>query len=48
MVNIAISKAESRLSGDLFGQYLAYQERWEEFMRVLPTIGIWSAIDGTD
>jgi len=48
MVNIAISKAESHLKGDPFGDYLAYQKSWEEFMRVLPTIGIWSAFDGTD
>lgn len=48
MVNIAISKAESRLGGDPFGEYLAYQKSWEEFIRVLPTIGIWSAVDGTD
>lgn len=48
MVNIAISKAESHMLGDPFGDYLAYQRRWEEFIRVLPTIGIWSAIDGTD
>jgi len=48
MVNIAISKAESHLKGDPFGDYLAYQKSWEEFMRVLPTIGIWSAVDGTD
>jgi len=48
MVNIAISKAEARLRGDPFGEYLAYQQRWEEFIRVLPTIGIWSAVDGSD
>ncbi|MHB8793198.1 MAG: hypothetical protein ACYC6O_07650 [Thermoleophilia bacterium] len=48
MVNIAISKAESRLHGDQFGDYLAYQKRWEEFMRVLPAIGIWSAVNGSD
>ena len=48
MVNIAISKAESHILGDPFGDYLAYQRRWEEFIRVLPTIGIWSAIDGID
>lgn len=48
MVNVAISKAESRVKGDPFGDYLAYQRRWEEFIRVLPTIGIWSAVNGTD
>lgn len=48
MVNIAISKAESRLHGDQFGDYLTYQKRWEEFMRVLPAIGIWSAVNGSD
>jgi len=48
MVNIAISKAEAHLHGDQFGDYLAFQKRWEEFIRVLPTIGIWSAVDGSD
>ncbi len=48
MVNIAISKAEMKQRGDSFGDYLAYKRKWEEFIRVLPTIGIWSAINGTD
>ncbi len=48
MVNIAISKAEMRLQGDPFGDYIAYQRQWEEFLRVLPTVGIWSAVDGSD
>jgi len=48
MINIAISKAESKLRGDPFGEFLEYQRKWEEFIRVLPTIGIWSAVDGTD
>jgi len=48
MINIAISKAEARLRGDPFGEYLEYQQRWEEFIRVLPTISIWSAVDGSD
>ena len=47
IVNIAISKAEARPRGDPFGDYLEYQRKWEEFIRVLPTIGIWSAVDGS-
>ena len=45
IVNIAISKAEFRVTGDPFGEYLAYQRRWEEFVRVAPALGIWSAVD---
>ena len=48
LVNIAISKSEMELKGDPFADYLELQRKWEEFIRVLPTIGIWSAIDGTD
>lgn len=48
IVNVAISKAESRIHGDVFSSYLSYQRRWEEFIRVLPAIGIWSAVNGTD
>ncbi|MDO8735749.1 MAG: hypothetical protein Q7K29_01520 [Thermoleophilia bacterium] len=48
MVNIAISKAEAHLKGDPFGDFLTFQKSWEEFMRVLPNIGIWSAVDGSD
>ena len=48
IVNIAISKAESRVTGDPFGEYLAFQRRWEEFVRVLPALGIWSPVDSTD
>jgi len=48
MINVTISQAEGRLQGDPFGDYLEFQRQWEEFIRVLPTIGIWSAIDGTD
>lgn len=42
MTNIAISKAEAEIHGDPFGEYLAYQQKWEEFIRVLPQIGLWT------
>ena len=48
IVNVAISKAEAEPRGDPFGEYLAYQRRWEEFIRVLPAVGIWSTVEGTD
>ena len=48
MVNIAISKAESRIRGDAFGEYLARQQKWEEFIRLLPQMHIWSPAAGND
>ncbi|MHB1391001.1 MAG: hypothetical protein ACYCXF_07210 [Thermoleophilia bacterium] len=48
MVNVAISKAEITLHRDAWQEYLAYQQKWEEFMRLLPAIGIWSPISAPD
>lgn len=48
MLNIAISKAQSRIDGDPFGDYLAFQSKWAEFVQVLPEIHIWSPEMGSD
>ncbi len=41
MSNIAISKAESRMQGDSFGEYMELQRRWERFIRAVPEMNIW-------
>lgn len=46
LVNIAISKAEAQVEGDPFGDYLIYQRKWKEFIRLLPHIDIWSPANG--
>lgn len=48
LVNIAISKAESTVHDDPLSDYIAYQQRWEEFLRLLPGIGIWQPGNDTD
>lgn len=48
MVNIAISKAETKAHENAWGEYLKYQKDWEEFIRILPSIGIWSPLTRAD
>lgn len=42
LVNVAISKAEATVHEDAWHIYLSFQKKWEEFIRILPAIGIWS------
>lgn len=42
MTNIAIGKSEADTHGDPFGDYLAFQKKWEEFIRVLPGVRLWT------
>ncbi len=48
MLNIAISKAETRATADPLAEYLAYQSKWSEFVQILPEIHIWSPETGSD
>jgi len=48
MVNIAISKAESQSHENAWAEYLEFKELWEEFVRVLPKLGIWAPENGLD
>lgn len=48
MVNIAISKAESQSNENAWGDYLEFQALWEEFVSLLPTLGIWAPENGMD
>lgn len=42
MTNIAIGKSEADVHGDPFGEYLAFQQKWEEFIRALPRTKLWT------
>lgn len=42
LLNIAISKAEAKIIGNPFIEYLAYQRKWEEFIKFLPQLHIWA------
>ena len=48
LLNMAISKAELNARGDLFGEYLQFQRKWEEFVRLLPQMHIWSPAGGSN
>lgn len=48
MANVAISRAEAELHGDLFGDYVELQEQWREFMSILPVADIWQPSDTLD
>ncbi len=48
MANVAISKAEAELHGDLFGEYVELQRQWREFMSVLPVADIWHPAGAVD
>jgi hypothetical protein len=48
MNNVAICKSECKLHEDAWGEYIAFQKSWQEFVEVLPTLGIWSAAAGMD
>ncbi|MHB0867707.1 MAG: hypothetical protein ACYC6B_09330 [Thermoleophilia bacterium] len=48
LVNVAISKAEIAVQKDAWQEYLAFQQQWEEFIRILPALGIWSPYSSSD
>ena len=48
MTNVAISKAESSIHGNPLADYIAWQRKWEEFIRLVPGVKIWTPGEGTD
>lgn len=48
IVNVAISKAESTIHGQPLADYIAWQKKWEEFIRLLPGVNIWTPGEDMD
>lgn len=48
IMNIAISKAEAGVKADPLSDYIAYQRQWQEFIGMVPGLGIWHPVATSD
>lgn len=48
IMNIAISKAEAVVKTDPLSDYIAYQRLWQEFIGIVPQLGIWHPENTSD
>jgi hypothetical protein len=48
IMNIAISKAEANIGRDALDEYLEYQGQWQEFVSLVPNVGIWHPTSTSD